>query len=95
MKDKFAEIAAKETYRAKSIKGNVYNWNTTNQFMQQDSRYFTEGVKGAKTKNFVYCILILGSQFQWRITVFNIIMMERKSILTKYLYMIITMFIVI
>ena len=28
MKDKFAEIAAKETYRAKSIKGNVYNWNT-------------------------------------------------------------------
>ena len=59
MKDKFAEIAAKETYRAKSIKGNVYNWNTTNQFMQQDSRYFTEGVKGAKTKNFVYCILIL------------------------------------
>lgn len=64
MKDKFAEIDAKETYRAKSIKGNVYNWNTTNQFMQQDSRYFTEDVKGAKTKNFVYCILILGSQFQ-------------------------------
>jgi D, D-carboxypeptidase, putative len=28
MKDKFAEIAVKETYRAKSIKGNVYNWNT-------------------------------------------------------------------
>ena len=54
MKDKFAEIDAKETYRAKSIKGNVYNWNTTNQFMQQDSRYFTEGVKGAKTKNLVY-----------------------------------------
>lgn len=64
MKDKFAEIDAKETYRAKSIKGNVYNWNTTNQFMQQDSRYFTEGVKGAKTKNFVYCILILGSRYQ-------------------------------
>jgi len=40
MKDKFAEIAAKETYRAKSIKGNVYNWNTTNQFMQQDFLYF-------------------------------------------------------
>ena len=39
MKDKFAEIAAKKTYRAKSIKGNVYSWNTTDQFMQQDGRY--------------------------------------------------------
>ena len=28
MKDKFTEIDAKETYRAKLIKGNVYNWNT-------------------------------------------------------------------
>jgi len=36
IKNKFAEIAAKEPYRAKSIKGNVYNWNTANQFMQQD-----------------------------------------------------------
>ena len=50
--DKFAEIVAKETYRAKSIKGNVYNWNTTNQFMQQDNRYFTERVKGVKTGSF-------------------------------------------
>ena len=60
------EMLAYTTFRdtTKSIKGNVYNWNTTNQFMQQDSRYFTEGVKGAKTKNFVYCILILGSQYQ-------------------------------
>jgi len=49
----------------------------------------------AKTKNFVYCILILGSRYQRRITVFNIIIMERKSILTKYLYMIIIMLIVI
>ena len=36
IENKFAEIAAKEPYRAKSIKGNVYNWNTANQFMQQD-----------------------------------------------------------
>ena len=38
---------------------------------------------------------ILGSQYQWRITVFNIIMMERKSILTKYIHMIIIMYIII
>ena len=90
MKDKFTEIAAKETYRAKSIKGNVYNWNTVIGDGCRIILYFL-------CKNEELCILHF--DIRLLVSVKNHSLQHhndgKKIYLTKYLYMIITMFIVI